>query len=606
MCGISGFTNLQDRHLLKKMCNSMVHRGPDSEGYYEDDHIGLGVRRLRIIDIVTGDQPIHNEDSSIWVIFNGEIYNFKELRSELETKGHSFYTRTDTEVLVHLYEEIKESMVQRLRGMFAFAIWDTTHRKLLLARDRFGKKPLYYTTRNGNLLFASELKSLLQYEEIRRVVNRKALAHYITYFYNPLDEGIIEGIYRLPPGHYLMWDANNNEPTVREYWDLPRDEENVDEEVAIEALDKLLDEAVKIRLESDVPLGALLSGGVDSSVITAIASRFMKGLKTFCVGFLGSGSEIQYARTVAETFSTDHHEYFIKPDVLKALPEVVESIGEPLADPSIIPTYYISREVKKHVTVCLTGEGGDEIFWGYPWLQDNDELEKWFMIPRVIRKPARNILAALPNATGAGMRDLKRYEDLDYSKLDKRDSCIARLSHYTPDELTKALNGNAQDTYGTYRQVMGKIRDDAKARAYITVKKVLPNDYLHKDDRLSMAHSLELRSPLLDHVLAEAIWKWPNRLKVKNGESKHLLKRYAVQKVGIPKHIIYRPKGGFSIPIQRWFKDIRDALANNTIELRGIVDDKTVQKVIRAKPSHEQANRALALLVLSLWSKLFL
>lgn len=600
MCGICGFTSMRDRNLLKAICDAMVHRGPDSEGYYEDDMVSLGVRRLRIIDLVTGDQPIHNEDSTVWVVLNGEVYNFRELRENLEKRGHDFYTQSDTEVLVHLYEDHGEEMVSRLRGMFAFALWDAVRRKLVLVRDRFGKKPLYYTLFMGSLFFASELKALRALEELPRIVNLQAVAHYLTYFYSPLSESFLSSIFRLPPATMLVWDEASSHFALKEYWDLPTEFMEISEEEALTKLGGLLNEAVGARLQSDVPLGALLSGGVDSSIVVAIASQQKKNLNTFTIGFEGLRNEFKYAREVAEKFQTDHHEYCIDHDLPKYFPELVRSLDEPLADSSVIPTFLVTREAKKHVTVCLTGDGGDELVWGYPWLQPNDSLESWFKLPKLIRTPIRRVVKFLPTDYAQVMRDLERYENLGYSDRDGIMKCVARMSHMSEGEVQQALSGKYH-TLRLFEHIAKKNKSLERSKAYLTIKTVLVNDYLHKADRMSMAHSLELRSPLLDHILAETVWTWPSSLKISHGQSKHLLKLFAFRELQIPKDIVYRKKQGFSIPIEVWHREARDILANHRTYLRGIISNDTVKAVYDSKLSYEGAHRVFALAVLASW-----
>ena len=349
------------------MCNAIVHRGPDDEGYYIGDGVGLGMRRLSIIDVAGGHQPIHNEDQSVWVVFNGEIYNFPELRRELESGGHRFYTRCDTEVIVHLYEELGAECVRKLRGMFAIAIWDERHKSLFLARDRLGIKPLHYALHDGNLYFGSEIKSILAVAPTLAKVNSQALLEYLDfgYIHDPLTA--FSGITKLPPGHLMEF--ANGKSCVRQYWEMPTYDTYFpkNEEECLEELDRRLLEATRIRLISDVPLGAFLSGGTDSSTVVAMMARASAGpVKTFSIGFTKDDfNEAHYARRVAEKFGTEHHELILEPDVVETVELLTSSLEEPFGDSSMLPTYYVSKMAREHVTVALSGDGGDEIFAGY-------------------------------------------------------------------------------------------------------------------------------------------------------------------------------------------------------------------------------------------------
>lgn len=594
---------LHDKQLAQKMNAAMVHRGPDSDGYYEDDNTILAVRRLRIIDLYTGDQPIHNEDSNLWAVLNGEVYNYRELRQELGRQGHQFYTESDTEMVLHAYETWGLNALAKLRGMFAFALWDSSAKRLVLVRDRLGKKPLYYTILERNILFASELRPLLLYQGVPRELNKRVLANYLAYLYNPLDESFISGVNKLPPGHYLIWDAKARIATLHRYWDLPTNGlESPQEADALNELDSVLREAIRIRLRSDVPLGVLLSGGVDSSVVTAIASEIQKGLKTFTVVYPFSRGEADLAKEVAELFGTDHHEYDVDIDFHATIEQVASYLDEPFGDSSIIPTYAISKEARKHVTVCLTGDGGDELFWGYPWLQDSGPLESWFRLPKTIRIPARTLLSWLPGGTGARFEDLARYEDLGYDKLDGRSRCVARLSHFEPVEISRAVGSDFGVTQ-SYLKVMEAIPDLDKARAYLGFREVLADDYLYKADRASMANSLELRSPFLDQELVEATWRWPTGLKVRNGETKYILKRYAVERLKIPKHVVYREKVGLGLPYEHWFADARTELETAQKTLAPLVGRELVGKSLRTRRTYESFSRIVALLFLSAWAQ---
>ena len=537
MCGICGIIGEPNKYLLKLMCNSLIHRGPDSEGYYIDDHVGLGVRRLRIIDLKTGDQPIHNEDETVWVVFNGEIYNFIELRNELKSR-HKFYTNTDTEVLVHLWEEEKEKMLDKITGMFAFAIYDSKEKIVFIARDRFGEKPLYYTFVDGNFIFASELRAIINCIE-NPEVNPNAIASYLAFFYNHLEESFIKKVYRLKPASYILYSLKDKKITLNSYWDLNFEEnDEMDLDAALKILDTNLKSIVKNTLISDVPLGVLLSGGVDSSVIAKVASEHSR-LKTMHV--TGSEEEVKFAEEVANLIKSDHKTIYVKTDFMKDFDQITLAIDEPVADPSIVPTFYICREIKKEVTVALTGEGGDEMFWGYPWININDILSKWFSLPKFIRKIMTSLGSHLNKNLAGTFQDLKRYEKYKYYSLDNAGKRLLRLSHFSKEELKNIIVNSFEDPFIEYENMLRK-GDGYKSAAYVTIKKVLPNDFLHKDDRISMKNSLELRAPFLNHILMQKIFSFKNEVKINHGIDKYLLKVYAIKYLKIPKHIILRKK----------------------------------------------------------------
>ena len=368
-CGIAGFLGLDDKALLKRMVDVLRHRGPDEQGTFIDDGVGLGSARLSIIDLTHGSQPIHNEDGSIWVVHNGEIYNYLELKEELEKFGHKFYTNSDTEVIVHSYEEWASKSVEKLRGMFAFALWDSSKHILFLVRDRFGKKPLFYMFLDDSFFFASEMKSFFENPDVKRSIDFEALDHYFTYLYVPSPKTIFRGIYKLPPAHYMM--VSKNDVSIQKYWDLNFKTNSYDESTAIEMIYKELCEAVRVRLRSDVPLGAFLSGGIDSSTITSIMSKYSEEpVKTVSVAFEDPDKELKYARTMAELLGTDHHEFLVKPEAYKVLHKLIYHFDEPFADPSMMPTFYLSEVTRKEVKVALSGDGGDEMFIGYPFFTD--------------------------------------------------------------------------------------------------------------------------------------------------------------------------------------------------------------------------------------------
>jgi asparagine synthase (glutamine-hydrolysing) len=600
MCGICGIIGEPNKYLLKLMCNSLIHRGPDSEGYYIDDHVGLGVRRLRIIDLKTGDQPIHNEDETVWVVFNGEIYNFIELRNELKSR-HKFYTNTDTEVLVHLWEEEKEKMLDKVTGMFAFAIYDSNEKIVFIARDRFGEKPLYYTFIDGNFIFASELRAIINCIK-NPEINPNAIASYLAFFYNHLEESFIKRVYRLKPASYVLYSLKDKKITLNSYWDLNFEENNeMDLDAALKILDTNLKSIVKNTLISDVPLGVLLSGGVDSSVIAKVASEYSK-LKTMHV--TGSEEEVKFAEEVANLIKSDHKTIYVKTDFMKDFDQITLAIDEPVADPSIIPTFYICREIKKEITVALTGEGGDEMFWGYPWININDILSKWFNLPKFIRKMIISLGSSLSENLAAIFQDLKRYEKYRYYSLDNAGKRLLRLSHFSKEELKDIIVTSFEDPFIEYEKMLRK-GDGYKSAAYVTIKKVLPNDFLHKDDRISMKNSLELRAPFLNHILMQKIFSFKNEMKINHGIDKYLLKIYAIKYLKIPKHIILRKKVGFSISLKKYHKDFINKIDELSYLIKELnLNYNEIKKYYEYYPSYEYTNRLFSIALLLNWYKL--
>src|SRR5881409_3381335 len=417
MCGIAGLLSLGDKPVfeeeIQSMCDAMVHRGPDDAGYYVRDGIALGMRRLSIIDLSTGHQPVHNEDRSIWVVFNGEIYNFKSLRADLERQGHCFYTGTDTEVIVHLYEQYGERCVGKMRGMFAFAVWDERRKTSMLARDRLGIKPVFYTVVDGRLAFGSELKVLLQLREIERKLNWASVNHLFSAMCTSSSESIVEGVHKLKPGHILTASAKNR-IRVSEYWDVVFDPDyGKSEQYFVERLRDLIEESVRLRLIADVPLGAFLSGGIDSSSVVATMARIGSGrVKTFSIGFAEQEyNELEYARQIARKFDTDHHELIVEPNVLDVIDDLAWYLDEPFGDSSAIPTYIVSKLASEHVTVVLSGDGGDELFAGYEKYLVEEKERRYGLVPA----PVRRIFGALSGAMPEGMkgRNFLRHFSLD-------------------------------------------------------------------------------------------------------------------------------------------------------------------------------------------------
>lgn len=626
MCGITGFIDLWDRGearavtergaILDRMCRIITHRGPDDQGVMLEQGVALGMRRLSIIDLAGGHQPISGEDGSVTIVFNGEIYNFLEIKPQLEARGHRFKTHSDTEAIVHAYEEFGPECLQYLRGMFAFAIWDDRARKLFIARDRAGKKPLYYTTTpRGTLVFGSELKTLLEHPDIKRELDAEALDAYITLGYVPDPLSIFRNVYKLPPGHYLTF--SEGKVSVNQYWDFDlQPAESRSENDYLEELRALLDESVRLRLISDVPLGAFLSGGIDSSTVVAMMARHMgQPVKTFSIGFReDSYDELKYARLTAEKFGTDHHEFIVTPDICSIVDELAWHFDEPFADSSAIPTYMVSKLARDYVTVILSGDGGDELFAGYTRYVVDRKREGFARLPKPLRESVmRPLSERLPHATwgrnylhNVSLDPVARYLD-SVSVF----SSLNRKSLYNPDFSRKIdASGYAGKLF---QELTGNIRSDEPLDRllYLDSKTYLPGDILVKVDRMSMAVSLEARAPLLDHKLIEFVARIPASLKLAGLETKYLLKK-AVQDL-IPSEILHRPKMGFGVPIQEWINQqlrsrLRETLTEPRTRQRGYFDPHYVDVLL---DEHERGRRdhsmgLWALFMLELWNRQFL
>ena len=551
MCGIVGVYGISDKNLVKRMCNRIVHRGPDDEGYYVDDYVSLGMRRLSIIDLSTGKQPIFNEDGSIVVVFNGEIYNFREIRKELEQRGHRFYTNTDTEVIVHAYEEYGYDCLKKFNGMFGIALWDANKKELFIARDRIGIKPLYYTVVDGNFIFSSEIKCILECG-VGKTIDKIALANYFALRYIPAPRTIFEGIKKLEPGHYMV--IRNGNIEKKRYWRLEYKPNDGGEEYFTEKVLEMLKTSVRRRLVSDVPLGAFLSGGIDSSTVVALMSELMdEPVKTFSVGFEGEElDETPYARIVAEHFGTDHHEIFVDINDLSILPKIIYHLDEPLADPAVIPTYLISELARKKVKVVLTGEGGDEAFGGYEkYLHEQRMLKILSCLPDCLRRLCKKL--------GARLEDRKNklglYLSFIGAKSNQEESYYFRLKNIDWGSCW-LVNGGKDEVRELVRKSFDN-RDYISNMLYYDIQYWLPDDLLMKIDKMTMAKSLEARVPYLDYEFLQFAYNIPPRIKLGNS-GKYILKK-AVQKI-LPKEIIYRKKHGFDVPISRWFREDNDLI----------------------------------------------
>jgi asparagine synthase (glutamine-hydrolysing) len=622
MCGIAGFADLgaasgnlsADRARVKGMCDVMRHRGPDDDGFYVQPGVALGMRRLSIIDIATGHQPIHNEDETVWVVYNGEIYNYQELRDALEKAGHRFYTSSDTETIVHGYEQWGEAVFSKLRGMFGIAIWDTRTRTLLIGRDRPGIKPLYYAEAGGRLYFGSEAKCVLANPEINRELDPEALDHFLAYLYTPRDRAIFRGMRKLPPGHFLK--LHDGKVEIQRYWQFPAVQpQRRSEAEALDELEQTLADAVRSHMIADVPLGAFLSGGIDSSVVVALMARASnRPVKTFSIGFDESKfNELPHARRVAEHLGTEHHEFIVRPDALGILDRLIWHFDEPFADSSAIPTWYVSEMARKHVTVVLSGDGGDELFGGYDRYLPHPRVASFDRLaPGIGRAVAAAAWRALPH----GVRG-KNF--LRHVARDSQGRYLDSITMYHGDERQSLLSADAQRLLGgwdaeryfrTPFDRLGALPFPAQMMAF-DFETYLPEDCLTKVDRMSMAHSIESRVPLLDHLVVEFAAGLPASLKIQGDRRKHLLKQLAFKLV--PREILDRPKQGFGVPIGHWFKGslrdvFGDVLGSPEARQRGYFNYAFVDRVLEEHLSgkRDHALRLWQLLVFELWHRQYL
>lgn len=631
MCGITGWSTSdpgkvhgpEDEAALGEMCSRMRHRGPDDQGTWIGEGIALGMRRLSVIDLETGEQPVTNEDGSVVAVMNGEIYNFADLRKELKSKGHKFKGRSDTEVLPHLYEEYGDELVDKLDGMFAFALWDRGKRRLLIARDRFGEKPLFYGTFGKRLFFASEPKSLFANPAVGKEIDRDAAFLYLSFDYVPAPLSIYRGIRKLPAGHRLIWSEGDLE--VQKYWDISFTKREPRPSVADAAVElrELLSASVERRMVSDVPLGVLLSGGIDSSTVAALAAMHSGAkVKTFSIGFEeASFDESAYARNVAEHLGTEHFEDRLSVQTAANLLEDVGSwLDEPLSDPSIIPTYLLSRFVRQNVTVALGGDGGDEIFAGYPMYLGHKISRFYNAVPNFIR-------SALVEPAVAGMRTRTSNLSLDYKAkrfvrsagLNEVERHHTWFGSFSPEEkqalltptFTRSLG--SEDTYKFPKELAEACDADnvVERMQYLDMKLYLADDILTKVDRASMAVSLEVRAPFLDHKVAEFAASLPSGYKLRGRTTKYILKRAARDL--LPSQIIDRPKKGFGIPVAEWLKGrlnplLHDLLSNSRLKNQGIFEPAAVTKLIRDHENGVANNykQLWTLLVFQIWTDNFL
>lgn len=605
------------------MCAALIHRGPDEEGYLVDRRIALGMRRLRVIDLRTGAQPIFNEDRTVAVVYNGEVYNFEALRAGLEGKGHRFRTASDTEVLVHLYEEYGDDCVHHLRGMWAFALWDGSRDRLLLSRDRLGVKPLYYWEQDGRLAFASELNALLACDVIRRSIRLEAVHDYLTYLCVPGSGTIYSQVFELPPGHNLS--IENGKPSLTRYWAVPASQSptgtagDLDLEKVSSELRQHLSDSVKQCLVSDVPLGVFLSSGLDSAAIVALAASHQSvPIRTFSVGFRDQRfNELDGARMIARQFGTDHHELVLEPPSPEDVRAMVSAFAEPFADSSAIPTYMVSKLARQYVTVALSGDGGDEVFGGYNNYRADALAVHLRKVPEWMRRAVMR---------GWSVADLHAHDRMSVASKLSRLLMLADLppeqghvwwltvftedmkrSLYRDSDL-QALLGRPTVRYEDRFMGVGGDRDFLNQCMAVDFQTVLPNDYLKKADRMSMAHSLELRVPLLDHVLIECAMRIPGSLKVTPWNTKVLLRK--LLKGILPDHVLKGRKRGFSIPLSSWLRHewrdlVEDYLSARSVTEAGFFEPRTVSRLVDEHRSlrFDHGQQLWTLLCFEMWRR---
>jgi asparagine synthase (glutamine-hydrolysing) len=623
MCGIVGqvkpASGTVEPALLARMCAALEHRGPDARGLFADGNAGLGIQRLRVIDLETGDQPIHNEDGSIAVVLNGEIYNYRELRDRLSRRGHTLATEGDTEVIVHLYEEYGPDCVRFLHGMFAFALWDGRRRRLLLARDRIGKKPLFYAVRGGTLTFASELRALLEDRSIPREVDLAALDGYLAYGYIPSPRSVFAGVRKLPPAHTLAFAEGRLE--LERYWrlDYSRKLTVRDPRELHEPIRDAIRAATRRRLVADVPLGAFLSGGIDSSaVVAAMARESATPVKTFTIGFEHRDfDELPHARHVAELLGTDHHEFVVRPDAIATVPRIVRQYGEPFADTSAIPSFHLAEVTRAHVTVALNGDGGDESFGGYTRYVANRLASRLDVLPPAFRRAAGRAGERLHSsevtsltskarrlATGLALSPADRY-----ARYQSWFDTAQRDALYT-DDFRAATRGPATAEVIARPWLQASGEDVLDVMLEVDALTYLPGDLITKIDIATMAHALEARSPLLDHELMEFAASLPAELKIRGRQKKWILRE--ALRAWLPDDILDRPKQGFMVPVADWFRGelrehVHDVLLDPAAVGRGYFRTGEVRSMLErhGAGAADESKRLWALYVLELWHRDF-
>jgi asparagine synthase (glutamine-hydrolysing) len=623
MCGITGIfeydglTEIREE-LVHRMNETIVHRGPDDEGIFVGPGIGLGFRRLSIIDLAGGHQPIANEDGNIWVMLNGEIYNYPELRKELLQRGHRLSTRSDTETIVHLYEDYGEDCFARLRGMFAIVLWDSRQRKLLLARDRLGKKPLFYSPNRKRVLFGSELKALLAADGLSRDMDTQALTDYFSFGYIPAPKTIYRDVRKVLPGHYVVVSGDGS-LVEKSYWALSfRETEDCSEEEWCERIRDQISEATRVRLMSDVPLGAFLSGGVDSSAVVAMMARLMNQPVTTCsIGFnVPEFDESEFARKIAKQFHTQHHEQIVEPDALAIVDKLAWHYDEPFADSSAIPTYYVSGIARKHVTVALGGDGGDENFAGYRrYFFDAMENQLRAHIPAGVRSGIFAPLGRWYPALAWAPRMFRAKATFQSLARNPLEGYFNSVSIFRPDEKPNLFLADFRNQLKDYESIevlryhynRADTEDPLSRIQYVDIKTYLTDDILTKVDRASMAVSLEVRAPLLDHRLMEMVARVPSSFKLRGREGKYIFKK--AMEATLPRDILYRSKQGFAVPLAHWFRHELKDMAHATIfDCRdGILDLRYLERIWaeHQRKTFDRSAYLWAVLMFRKWQKGF-
>src|SRR5579875_921791 len=606
MCGINGLFYFDsarnaDGTLVDRMRAVARHRGPDDRGVYVRGNVGLGFNRLTIIDLSVGRQPMANEDQSVWIVFNGEIYNFAWLRSDLAARGHVFRTRSDTQAIVHAWDDYGESCVEKLRGMFAFVIWDERRRVLFAARDRLGIKPFYYFADAEQFAFASELKSLLEAPGVPREIDPAALGEYLRRRYVIAPNTILKGIRKLPPGHTIT--VTSDGCALKKYWDVPLEPPvEIGGQEALAQLSVILEETLRLHLVADVPLGAFLSGGLDSSCVVALMSKLgATRIRTFSIGYDSPESELDYARAVAGRFQTEHHELRLTPAAFRdTVPTIVWHMDEPVGDTASIPLYYLAEFARRHVAVALSGEGSDELFGGYSIYRRMLGFERVNRLPMMM--PAGRILAAV-----AGDTKVRKYAEMLGRPLEWRYGGVGKL--FSETQIRRLCrHGDAPfDSVAAAYASCAHLPPLARM-AYVDLKTWLADDLLVKADRMSMAHSLELRVPFLDHHLVEFAARLPGRLKIRGGVTKYLLKKWAEPL--LPPEIVYRPKKGFPVPLKSWFRGdlsefAREALLDSSGLAREFLDRSEIERLLAMHQREDRSEQIYSLIVLDQWRRRF-
>ncbi len=615
MCGICGFFGFEDKELIKKMLDSIAHRGPDDEGIFVDKDASIGNRRLSIVDISGGHQPMHNEDETVWVVFNGEIYNFPELKEELIKKGHRFYSNCDTEVLVHLYEEYGEDLSKKLRGMFAFCIWDANKKKAVLSIDACGIKPLNYYYENGILLFSSEIKSILNYHGLKAEMDRISLNYLLNLQYIPFERTLFKGVKKLLPGHTLIFE--DGKIRIKKYWALNVTEDERPIEYYVKKIQTLFEDSVRRRLEmSEVPVGIFLSGGIDSSAVVGIASKF-QNLRTYTVGFGEPTDELESAKLVSDHFGTDHHEIMVENDLLKVMPEAVYHSEQPSI--GMLQSYLVSKAAARHVKVILSGMGGDELFAGYVrdmYMEKNLKYGK-YMPKFVSSKDLFNFINGLPFKTGLNYHEFfRRVNAVSQLKNPLRYYLLLRGSLYIT-EKTKGnfyndkMMGDVKDVEALFSPYFSNALNIINQKLYAEFETKMPYHLLHIEDRMTMANSIESRVPFLDEDFVQLAFKMPAHYKLQNGITKYVFR--LSMKDTLPKEVFSKPKWGFAVnPYYQFRKDLKEyaegIIDKKTIENMGI-NYNLVDRIINSKPNPKLRwyyNYLWNIVMLKLWHSIFI